>query len=236
MFCAGRVENDDLDRVSKATGGVIQTSLNDLQGVVGTCANFEERQIGSDRYNLFTGCPHGKTATIVVRGGSEQFMEETERSLHDSVMVVKRARHNRRVVAGGGAIEMELSRFLREYARTIKSKLQLVISAYAQALELIPRQLAENAGFDSTDVVNELRAKHAQGNRWYGVDIENEGVCDTFKTFVWEPALLKSNALAAATEAACLILSVDETVRNPKSQAMNDDRPVPNPHAGRGRR
>lgn len=99
----------------------------------------------------------------MLRGGAQQFMEETHRSLHDAIMVVKRARQHHTVVAGGGAIEMELSRFLREYSKTIKSKVQLIINAYAQALEVIPRQLAQNAGFDSTDVVNELRAKHAQG-------------------------------------------------------------------------
>lgn len=237
VFCAGRVESDDLERVCKATGAVVQTSLNDLNPtVLGKCGKFEERQIGPERFNLFMECNAGKTATIVVRGGAEQFIEETHRSLHDAVMIVKRARKHHAVVAGGGAIEMELSRYLRDYAKSIKSKQQLIISAYAQALEMIPRQLSENAGFDSTDIVNELRAKHAQGNRWFGVDIENEGVCDTFKTYVWEPALLKQNALAAATEAACLILSVDETVRNPKSESLRDDRPVPNPHAARGRR
>jgi T-complex protein 1 subunit eta len=237
VFCAGRVESDDLDRVAKATGGKIQTSLNDLNpSILGTCAKFEERQVGGERMNLFMECAQGKAATIVVRGGAEQFIEETERSLHDAVMIVKRARKHHAVVAGGGAIEMELSRYLREYAKSIKSKIQLIISAYAQALEIIPRQLSENAGFDSTDIVNELRAKHAQGGKWIGVDIENEGTCDTFKSFVWEPALLKLNAIASATEAACMVLSVDQTIKNPKSEGLNDDRPAPNPHAGRGKK
>jgi T-complex protein 1 subunit eta len=234
IFCAGRVEQGDLDRVALATGAVEQTSLNDLAPNLGVCGLFHEVQIGAERFNIFTGCPQSKTVTIVIRGGAEQFIEETERSLHDAIMVVKRARKHTSVVAGGGAIEMELSRYLRDYSKSITSKQQLIIAAYAQALEIIPRQLAENAGFDATDILNELRAKHAKGNRWFGVDIENEGVCDTFNTFVWEPALLKQNAIAAATEAACMILSVDETVRNPKSKPPGDDRPVPVP--GRGRR
>lgn len=236
IFCAGRVEQADLERICAATGAVIQTSLNDLsRAVLGTCKHFEEKQIGAERYNLFSGCTESKTCTIVIRGGAEQFIDETERSLHDAIMVVKRARIHHRVVAGGGAIEMELSKLLREYSKGIHNKLQLIVSAYAQSLEIIPRQLAENAGHDSTDIVSELRAKHAQGNTWYGVDIDNGGVCDTFKTFVWEPSLLKQNALAAATEAACLILSVDETVRNPQSQGLNDNRLAPRPGA-RGRR
>jgi len=243
IFCAGRVEQGDMDRVASATGGRIQTSLNDLsaEGVLGFCGRFEERQVGAERFNVFSGCPRARTCTIVLRGGAAQFIEESERSLHDALMVVKRARKHHTVVAGGGAIEMELSRLLREHSKSIQSKEQLVISAVAQALEVIPRQLAENAGFDSTDVVNELRARHARGGtpgviapgnaKWFGVDIENEGVIDTFKSYVWEPALLKASALSAASEAACLVLSVDETVRNAKSQNAGDDRPAPRPRA-----
>jgi T-complex protein 1 subunit eta len=228
IFCAGRVQEEDLERVSSATGGVVQTSLSDLSvDVLGFCKQFEERQIGADRYNLFTGCPKARTATIILRGGAEQFIAETERSLHDAIMIVKRAISHRSVVGGGGAIEMALSRHLRELALSIKSKLQLVISAYAKALEVIPRQVAANAGFDATDIVNDLRAKHAQGNCWFGVDIENEGVCDTLKAFVWEPTLVKSNALSGATEAACLILSVDQTVKNPKAVDPQDKAPAP---------
>lgn len=152
-----------------------------------------------------------------MRGGAEQFIAEAERSLHDAICIVRRAVKFPNIVAGGGAIEMELSKSLREYAQSIDSKLQMIISAYAKALEVIPRTLADNAGFDSTNVVTELRARHAKGEKWTGVDIENEGVCDTFLSFVWEPSLVKLNALASATEAACMVLSVDETVRNPKA-------------------
>jgi len=234
VFCAGRVAADDLDRVALATGGVVQTSLQDLSpGILGTCQRFEEKQVGSERYNFFTGCPKAKAASIILRGGAEQFIAETERSMHDAMMIVKRASQHSQVVGGGGAIEMELSKHLRDYSKTIKSKVQLVVAAFAKSLEIIPRQLAENAGFDATDVVNDLRAKHAKDNKWFGVDIEKEGVCDTLKAFVWEPALVKSNAIASATEAACLILSVDETVKNPRSEGLNDNRPAVAPR-GRG--
>jgi T-complex protein 1 subunit eta len=197
--------------------------------VLGTVGKFEEVQIGSERYNLFTQCPKTRTASIILRGGAEQFIAESERSLHDAIMIVKRTMEHSSVVGGGGAIEMELSKYLRDYSKTIDSKIQLVIAAFAKSLEVIPRTLAENAGFDPTDAVNELRALHSTGeieNRWMGVDIENEGVCDTIKTFVWEPALVKLNALAAATEAACMILSVDETVKNPKARGIEDNRPA----------
>nr|CAG4644686.1 EOG090X03U0 [Leptodora kindtii] len=234
MFCAGRVVDEDLRRTLKACGGSILTTVTDLgDSVLGTCEHFEERQIGSERFNIFTGCPQAKTCTIIIRGGAEQFMEETERSLHDAIMIVRRAMKNDSVVAGGGAIEMELSKYLRDTARGIAGKEQLLISAVARALEVIPRQLCDNAGFDSTNILNKLRQRHAQGQCWIGVDILNEDVVDNFEKCVWEPSLVKINALNAAAEATCLILSVDETIKNPKSGGA--DGAAPPRRGGRGR-
>ncbi|KAJ1873617.1 T-complex protein 1 subunit eta [Coemansia sp. RSA 990] len=222
VFCAGRVSKDDLDRVCEATGCRMQSTTSGLSAAhLGTCERFEERQIGGQRFNLFRGCPQAKTCTIVLRGGAEQFIDEVERSLHDSIMVVRRAIKSQAVVAGGGAIEMELSRHLREASRQIEGKQQLIVAAVAKALEVVPRQLCENAGFDTTDIITQLRAHHAQDPdrfRWYGVDIETESVSDMFAKFVWEPALVKINAISSAIEAACLILSVDETVTSQQSQ------------------
>ncbi|KAJ7390357.1 chaperonin-containing T-complex eta subunit Cct7 [Desmophyllum pertusum] len=150
---------------------------------------------------------------------------------HDAIMIVRRAIKNDAVVAGGGAIEMELSKFLRDYSRSIAGKEQLLIGAMARALEIIPRQLCDNAGFDATNILNKLRQRHFQGGMWYGVDINNEDIADNFEAFVWEPSVVKINAITAATEAACLILSVDETVKNPKS---GGDGPPPGA-MGRGR-
>uniref|UniRef100_A0A4W3JID3 T-complex protein 1 subunit eta n=1 Tax=Callorhinchus milii TaxID=7868 RepID=A0A4W3JID3_CALMI len=231
LFCAGRVPEEDLKRTMMACGGSIQTSVNALtEEVLGECAVFEEVQVGGERYNLFKGCPKARTCTIILRGGAEQFMEETERSLHDAIMIVRRAIKNDSVVAGGGAIEMELSKYLRDYSRTIPGKQQLLIGAYAKALEIIPRQLCDNAGFDATNILNKLRAKHAQGGMWYGVDVTNEDIADNFQACVWEPAVVRINALTAASEAACLILSVDETIKNPRSTVDGQAAPK-----GRGR-
>lgn len=219
LFCAGRVEEPDLKRVCKATGASVQTSCNDLnESILGQCKNFEERQVGGERFNFFSGCGQANTSTIILRGGAEQFIEEAERSLHDAIMNTRRLLKHPSVIAGGGAIEMELSAHLREYSRTIFGKQQLLIAAFAKSLEVIPRQVAANAGMDPTDVLNKLRMKHAHGGKWYGVDVVENGICDTFESFVWEASVMKRNALAAATEAACLILSVDETVRNPQSE------------------
>jgi len=221
LFCAGRVADDDLKRVGTATNGTVQTSTNGLfEGVLGNCGKFEEKQVGDERFNVFEECPSKLTSTIVLRGGSEQFIAESERSIHDALMVVKRCMKSRAVVAGGGAVEMEVSRFLREHALTIEGKGQFIVSAFAKSLEVVPQQLCDNAGFDSTDILSALRRKHTQDSdgKWYGVDIAGGGICDTFETGVWEPCDNKCNSLAAAAEAACVILSIDETVVNPKSQ------------------
>lgn len=224
IFCAGRVANDDMARVAMATGGVMQSTLTNVPAeVLGTCGTFEERQVGTERFNFFTGCKNSQTSTVILRGGAQQFIEEADRSLHDAICIVKRAIKTGSVVGGGGAVEMELSKKLREFSRTIRGTEQMVIAGYARALEIIPHQLAENAGHDSTDTVNKLRQKHYMASdetsRWFGVDIVNGGVCDTFANYVWEPTLVKRNALQSATEAACLILSIDETVTNPESDA-----------------
>ena len=247
IFCAGRVSAGDLRRVVQAAGGAIQSTCSDIgREHLGTCGLFEERQIGGERYNIFEDCPKAKTCTLILRGGAEQFIEEVERSLHDALMVVKRAVRNGEVVAGGGAIEviyeftskeclfadvglsqMELSAHIRKHALSIPGKLQLIIAAFAKALEIIPRQICDNAGLDSTDVLNKLRMKHAMGERWYGVDVDGaSGVRDNMDAFVWEPSLVKTNAMSSATEAACLILSVDETIRSPQSEAVSHHRKI----------
>lgn len=218
MFCAGRVNEQDLKRTMKACGGAIVSSCSNLnENQLGRCQTFSEHQVGGERFNFFEGCPNAKTCTMLLRGGAEQFLEETERSLHDAIMIVRRASKSDRVVAGGGAIEMELSKFLRDYSRTIKGKEQMLINAYAKALEIIPQQLCDNAGFDSTNLLNKLRKAHADGQVWAGIDVNSEGVSDNFNAFVWEPALVKINAIQAATEAACSVLSVDWTIKVPKS-------------------
>ncbi|KAL7272629.1 T-complex protein 1 subunit eta [Rhizina undulata] len=228
IFCAGRVTSDDMDRVVQAVGGSIQSTCSDIrEHHLGTCERFEERQIGGERFNFFEGCPAAKTCTLVLRGGAEQFIAEVERSLHDAIMIVKKAIKNDMIVAGGGACEMEISKYLREHSKTIAGKQQLIIAAFARALEIIPRQLCDNAGFDATDILNKLRMHHAKGETWAGVDIVNEGIADNLERFVWEPTAVKINAIQAATEAACLILSVDETIKNKESEQPKAGPQVP---------
>ncbi|KAJ9148686.1 T-complex protein 1, eta subunit [Pleurostoma richardsiae] len=220
VFCAGRVSSEDMERVVQATGATIQSTCSDIHPEhLGTCGSFEERQIGGERFNFFEDCPQAKTCTLVLRGGAEQFIAEVERSLHDAIMIVKRAIRNRTIVGGGGACEMEVSAYLHRFAdKNVPHKQQAIIKSFAKALEIIPRQLCDNAGFDATDILNKLRVEHRKGAVWAGVDFQNEGVADMMERFVWEPALVKVNAIQAATEASCLILGVDETIRNEESQ------------------
>ncbi|XP_004925108.2 T-complex protein 1 subunit eta [Bombyx mandarina] len=217
MFCAGRVPEEDMRRTARACGGAVLASTRDLTPqVLGHTALFTEKQLGADRYNFFTGCPGAKTCTLILRGGAEQFLEETERSLHDAIMIVRRTIKNDAVVAGGGAVDMQISAHLRSHSLQLAGKEQLAVAAVARAFEAIPRQLADNAGLDGTGLLNKLRQKHAAGEHTHGVDVISGEVVDNFAKCVWEPALVKLNAVSAACEATAQILSVDETIKNVK--------------------
>ncbi|PAV77389.1 hypothetical protein WR25_25269 isoform D [Diploscapter pachys] len=208
MFCAGRIPQDDLDRVMAACGGSILTTVSQVQfseiflikklikiqidaSVLGKVGKFYEQQVGSERYNFFENCAVAKTCTLLLRGGAEQFIAETERSLHDAIMIVRRAKKNDSIVAGGGAIEMELSKRLRDKAKTITGKEQFFWMAFARAFEVIPQQLCYNAGIDATDVMNKLRHRHFKGEQWAGIDIHREAVGDNLAACIWEPSLVK---------------------------------------------
>lgn len=226
VFCAGRVPAEDIERVAKATGAQLLQTCNDInERALGTCGVFEEVQIGAERFNIFKDCPKSKTATIILRGGAEQFIEEAERSMNDAIMVVRRASKATSVVPGGGAIEMELSKHVRKEGMKITGKEQLVVLGFARALEVIPRTLAENSALDAVEILNKLRQKHDQNEECrFGVNCFQGGICDTYENFVWEPTMLKENILNAATEAACSVISVDQTVRNPQTEQKIQER------------
>uniref|UniRef100_A0A0K0FVD4 T-complex protein 1 subunit eta n=1 Tax=Strongyloides venezuelensis TaxID=75913 RepID=A0A0K0FVD4_STRVS len=218
MFCAGRIPTEDIERTIAACGGTLLTTVSQIDGsVLGTCDEFYEKQVGSERFNYFIGGPKSSSCTIILRGGAEQFIAETERSLHDAIMIVRRALRNDSIVAGGGAIDMEISKHLRDKAQTFSNKQQSFWLAFARAFEIIPQQLCSNAGLDSTDILNQLRYRHSRGEKWAGIDIHTESVRDNIEGCVWEPALVKSNAIIAAAEAACTILSIDHTIKAPKN-------------------
>ncbi|CAJ0957301.1 unnamed protein product, partial [Mesorhabditis belari] len=218
MFCAGRIPQDDLERLMAACGGTVLTTVSQIDAsVLGKCETFYEKQVGSERYNFFEGCSKAQACTLLLRGGADQFIAETERSLHDAIMIVRRAKKNDSIVAGGGAIEMELSTYLRNKAKEITGKEQFFWMAYARSFEIIPQQLCYNAGLDAIDMLNKLRHRHAKDGKWAGINIHEEKVMDNYEACVWEPSLVKKNAIIAATEAVCLVLSIDQTVKNPRA-------------------
>ncbi|OZC08815.1 T-complex protein 1, eta subunit [Onchocerca flexuosa] len=234
MFCAGRVEQADMDRLIAACGGTILTTVSQIsKELLGSCAEFYEQQVGSERYNFFLGGMKAQSCTVILRGSAEQFIAETERSLHDAIMVVRRAKKNDTIVAGGGAIEMELSRLIRDISKTIAGKEQFFWQAFAKTLEdhkclgllslkclsfsFLYDDLRISQCIDATDILNRLRHRHAKGDKWAGVDIYAEDVSDNMEACIWEPAVVKINALTAATEAACLVLSIDQTIKNPRA-------------------
>ena len=146
--------------------------------------------------------------------------------MNDAIMVVRRASKATSIVAGGGAIEMELSKYVREEGMKISGKEQIVVLGFAKALEIIPKTLAQNSALDAIEIMNKLRQKHYKDDDCkYGVNCFDGGIIDTYVNFVWEPTMLKENILNSATEAACTIISVDQTVKNPKSeQAIQDQK------------
>lgn len=219
MFCAGRVPEEDLNRVMASSGGSTLTTVSQIdKSMLGCCAEFYEQQVGSERYNFFIDGSKAKSCTLILRGGSEQFIAETERSLHDAIMIVRRAMKNDTIVAGGGAIEMELSKHLFELANKREMKDQFFWKGFAKAFEIIPQQLCQNAGIDAITLLGELRAAHQKGQKWAGIDIQRECVADNMDGCIWEPALVKENAIISAIEATCLVLSIDQTIKNPKSK------------------
>jgi thermosome len=228
IIAVRRVREKDLEKLAKATGGRIITDLKDLsEKDLGYAKLVEERKIGEDKWTFIEGCKNPKALTILIRGGSEKVVEEAERSLHDALCVVRDVVQEPRVVGGGGASETEISLRLRRWAEGLSGKEQLAALAYASALEIIPMTLAENAGLDPVDIIVELRAKHEKGEKWAGVEVFKGKVENMEKLNVLEPALVKEQTIKSATEAACMILRIDDVIAAGKTKESLPKPPGP---------
>eukprot|EP00746_Dinoflagellata_sp_MGD_P156587 gnl/MRDRNA2_/MRDRNA2_85893_c0_seq2.p1 gnl/MRDRNA2_/MRDRNA2_85893_c0~~gnl/MRDRNA2_/MRDRNA2_85893_c0_seq2.p1 ORF type:complete len:325 (-),score=14.77 gnl/MRDRNA2_/MRDRNA2_85893_c0_seq2:609-1583(-) len=225
IFCAGRVADEDLARLAEATGAIVQTVVSDLNiTILGYCRLFEEKSLADKRYNILIGCPNAHTATFLLRGGSRHFIDEVHRSLTDAIMIVRRMIKNPQFVPGGGAIDMNLCKYIREQSLHFDGKDHFITCAYAKAFEVVPRQLCENAGLDTIETLSKLQLKHYLSNKEYqnfGVDINTGFICNMLKNYILEPTLVKINVLHAATEASCIVLGIDETIRNQNSYDGN---------------
>jgi thermosome len=214
ILAVKNVSSGDMEKLARATGGKIVASIKDLTSdTLGEAKTVEEVKIGEDKLVYIRECKNPKAVTIVIRGGTEHVVDEAERSLHDALCVVRNAIEDGKIVAGGGAPEAEVAKHLREYAVKVGGREQLAIEAFAEAVESIPLTLAENAGLDPIDIMVELRAKHENtASPNYGVDVFTGKVRDMLELKVMEPLRVKQQVIKSATEAACMILKIDDVI------------------------
>lgn len=213
-----RVKKSDIEKVAKATGARIITNLDDLTPAdLGDARIVQEKKFGEDKLTFIEGCKNPKAVSVLLRGGLMRVVDEAERTLHDALSVVADVIKDGRIVAGGGAPELEAAKQLRDYAASIGGREQLAIEAFADSLEAIPRTLAENGGMDPIDTLVELRALHDKGEIWAGVNVREGKTGDMFKLGVVEPLAVKVQAIKSAAEAATMILRIDDVIASSKS-------------------
>src|SRR2546426_479087 len=231
ILAVRRVKQSDIEKLVKATGAKIVSNLDDLKaGDLGKAALVEERKIGDDKMTFVEGAKNPKAVTILVRGGSERLVDEAERSIHDALCVVRDVVRDPRIVGGGGAPEAEIAKQLRGFAQKQEGKEQLAVLAFANGLESVPVALAENAGLDPIDIMVQLRAAHEKGQTWYGVDVFEGKAADLKEKGVLEPHGVKMQVIKSASEAAGMILKIDDVIASSRSK----DSPGPPKHDGEG--
>ncbi len=213
IFAIRRAKKSDMEALSKATGGKIVTNIDDLSSSdLGNASKVEERTIGESDMTFITGCPEAKSVSVLLRGGTEHVVDEIRRAFDDAVGVVSVAWEDGYVLTGGGSVLAALSRDLRSFAESVGGREQMAIEAFASALEIIPRTLAENAGLDPVTTIIELRKSHADGNSTSGINVEDGGVMDMRKANVLEPQRVVEQAIQSATETATMILRIDDVI------------------------
>ena len=213
ILAVRRVKKSDMEKLARATGARIVTKIEDLTPeALGTAKLVEERKVADEKMVFVEGCPNPRAVTILIRGGAEHVVDEAERAIHDALSVVRNVIREPKIVAGGGAVEIELALRLKEYAKSLPSKEQLAVTMFADALESIPAVLAQNAGLEPVDILAELRQRHAKGEKWAGINVFTGKVEDMMKSDVIEPASVKKQVLKSATEAAIMILRIDDII------------------------
>ena len=218
-----RAKKSDMEALSKATGGKIVTNLDDITASdLGHAAKVEEKKIGESNMTFITGCPEAKSVSVLLRGGTEHVVDEIRRAFDDAVGVVSVAWEDGAVLTGGGSVLAALSRDLRTYAETVGGLEQMAIEAFASALEIVPRTLAENAGLDPVTTLIELRKAHADGASHTGINVYEGGVIDMKSKNVIEPMRVVEQAIQSATETAIMILRIDDVISS-KGVPMGDD-------------
>ena len=219
VLAVRRAKKSDMEKLAKATGGKVVTNLNDMtKKDLGKAALVEERKIGDDKMTFVEGCKNPLSVAILIRGGTERIVDEAERSIHDALCVVRDVVQEPKILAGGGAPEIEIARTLRDYAESLPGREQLAVQRYAEAIETVPLTLGENAGLDPIDILTELRARHEKGEKWAGVDVFEGKVKDMENLEVYEPLVVKKQLIKSATEAATMILKIDDVIASGKTK------------------
>jgi thermosome len=218
ILAVRRVKESDMTKLSRATGARNVNNLEDLSSKdLGLADLVEERKVETDKWVFIEGCKHPKAVTILVRGGSQRVVDEAERSLHDALMVTKDVMEKPLIVAGGGSPESFVAGKLRDWSSTLSGREQLAADKFAEALEVIPLALAENAGMDPIDTLTELRSKQAKGSKWSGIDARSAKIVDMSKLDIVEPLSVKEQIIKSATEVASMILRIDDVIASSKS-------------------
>ncbi len=219
VFVTHRVKKNDLLKLSRATGGKIISSLDEVKPeALGQAGLVEEKMVGNGEMIFITGCKNPDTYSILLRGGTEHVVTSLHRAMHDALRVVGVTIEDGKIVAGGGAAETELALRLREYASTLEGREQLAVNKFADSLEIIPKTLAENAGLDAIDMLTELRRQHEKGNKNAGLDVNEGKPVDMLKNDVIEPLRVKTQAISSSTEAASMILRIDDVMASAKDE------------------
>ncbi|MCW3978921.1 MAG: thermosome subunit beta [Candidatus Bathyarchaeota archaeon] len=213
ILAARRLKKSDMEALAKATGAKVVTSVDDLtESDAGYAATVEEKKIGDEKMVFVEGCKNPKAVSVLIRGGTDRIVDEAERSIHDALCVIRDVVQDPKILAGGGAPEIEVARRLRRYAEGLAGRERLAVSAFAEAMEVVPTTLAENAGMDPIDAISEMQSKHEKGETWAGLNSLEGEVSDMASLDVYEPTQVKTQAIKSATEASTLLLKIDDVI------------------------
>jgi len=213
IYAVRRASEKDIKKLAKATGARIIANLDDLSKIdLGYAGIVEEKKYGDDKFTFIKKCKNPKAVSIMIRGGTEHVVDELERGLHDSLSVVKVALEDGKINTGGGSTATTIAMGLRDYASSVGGREQMAIEAFANAMEIIPKTLSQNAGLDPIDMMLEMRTEHKKGNKYAGVNVLEKKVDNMLKNKVIEPIRLGLNEILAASEAATMILRIDDVI------------------------
>ncbi len=224
-----RVKKSDIEKLSKATGGMIFNNLDDITPEkLGFAGLVEERKVMNDSWIFIEECKDPKSVVILIRGGTELIVDEVDRAIHDALCVTRDIIEDEKVVGGGGAPELETAIQLRKFAQTLGGREQLAVEVFADSLDIVPKTLAENAGLDQIEVLMKLRASHQAGNKFAAIDLDTGDIIDDMvKVGVIEPTIVKIQAIKSSTEAASMLLRIDDVIASAKTAGPPGGMPPP---------